>query len=143
MIVKELRDAPDRVFALVLETGEKVIETLTAFAEERKLSAAHFTGIGASREATIAFFDPERREYEENPVGEQVEVASMVGNVALGPEGERKVHAHVALGRRDGTALAGHLVEATVRPTLEVFLTETPAELRREVDEATGLPLVR
>jgi predicted DNA-binding protein with PD1-like motif len=74
-------------------------------------------------------------------VREQVELLSLVGNVALA-NGEPKIHAHVVVGRRDGTALGGHLLDARVRPTLELVLVETPATLRRVVDTATGLPLL-
>jgi predicted DNA-binding protein with PD1-like motif len=49
----------------------------------------------------------------------------------------------VVLGRRDGSAIAGHLVEAHVRPTLEVVLTETPAHLQKVVDSQSGLALIR
>lgn len=142
MIVKELREGPPRAFCLVFETGDEVVEGLTSFAEERGLATSHFTAIGAFREAVLAWFDIDRREYLENPVDEQVEVVSLVGNIARAPGG-RKIHAHVAVGRRDGEALAGHLVSGVVRPTLEVFLTETGADLEREEDEATGLTLIR
>lgn len=143
MIAEELGDHGARRFALVFETGDEVPDRLTAFAEERELGACHFTAIGAFREATIAWFNPRTNEYEPIEVQEQVEVVSLMGNVARGPEGGWKVHAHVVLGRRDGGACAGHLVSARVRPTVELFLTETTGDLRREIDEATGLPLIR
>jgi uncharacterized protein len=75
-------------------------------------------------------------------VHEQVEVLSLVGNIARDEDGEPKVHAHVVLGRSDGTTRGGHLLEGRVRPTLEVVLTETPEHLRRKTDEETGLPLI-
>jgi predicted DNA-binding protein with PD1-like motif len=53
------------------------------------------------------------------------------------------VHVHVVLGRRDGSAMAGHLQEGYVRPTLEIVLTETPGTLRKQMDAASGLPLIR
>jgi uncharacterized protein len=53
------------------------------------------------------------------------------------------VHAHVVVGRADGSAHGGHLFEAHVGPTLEVFVVEAPQELRREVDEDFELPLLR
>ena len=74
---------------------------------------------------------------------EQVEVASLIGDVALSPEGEPALHAHVVLGRRNGTALAGHLGRAHVRPTLEVILTESPTHLRKRLDPESGLALIR
>jgi uncharacterized protein len=59
-------------------------------------------------------------------VREQVKVASLLGDVSSGKDGP-VVHAHVVLGRRDGSALAGHLLAVRVRPTLELILTTTGA----------------
>jgi hypothetical protein len=47
------------------------------------------------------------------------------------------------VGKRDGTAMAGHLGKAHVRPTLEVVLTESPVHLRKAKDPETGLALIR
>jgi len=53
-----------------------------------------------------------------------------------------KVHAHVVVGKADGTAHGGHLLEAHVWPTLEVTVTESPVHLRRKSDPETGLALI-
>ncbi len=82
------------------------------------------------------------RVYEEMATDEQVEVLSISGSLATSGE-EIKVHAHVTLGRRDGSAVGGHLLHATVFPTLEVFLSDSGARLVREKDPATGLMLLR
>jgi predicted DNA-binding protein with PD1-like motif len=131
-----------KTFALIFDIGDEVLQGLTAFAREQGLNAAYFTAIGAFQNATLGYFDWEKKDYQKIPVSEQVEVVSLVGDVAEGPQGP-KVHAHVVLGRRDGSALAGHLLEAHVRPTLEVTLTETPAHLQRKHDDETGLALIR
>ena len=55
---------------------------------------------------------------------------------------EPRLHAHVVVGKADGTAHGGHLIDAIVRPTLEVMLTEAPAHLRRRFDPKTGLALL-
>jgi predicted DNA-binding protein with PD1-like motif len=102
------------------------------------------TAIGAFREATLGYFDWETMDYLKIPVREQVEVVSLVGDVAEGEKGGPKVHAHVVVSRRDGTALAGHLLEARVRPTLELILVdESPAHLQRRHDAESGLALIR
>jgi uncharacterized protein len=59
--------------------------------------------------ATLAFFDWESKTYQPIRVNEQVEVASLVGDIATGPDKRPTVHVHAVLGRRDGTAMAGHL----------------------------------
>lgn len=89
----------------------------------------------------IRRIDAERKEYEEIPVQEQVEVLSMMGDIAE-HEGEPQLHPHVVLGRRDGTTRGGHLLEAHVYPTLEVVVTESPKHLKKTTDEETGLALI-
>lgn len=144
MIVKQLHAADgQRVFAVILETGEAVMECLQRFAEAERLTAAQITGIGAFSEAGLRYFDWERKEYLPIPVKEQVEVASLIGDVAVSPEGKPALHLHLVLGRRDGTALAGHLAEARVRPTLELIVTESPAHLQKALDPESGLALIR
>lgn len=132
-----------KTFVLVFATGDEAISGLTSFAKEQKLAGSHFTAIGAFREATLAYFDWEKKEYRKIPVREQVEVVSLIGDIALAPDGSPKVHAHAVLGRPDGAALGGHLMEGHVRPTLEVTLVETPEHLRRKHDPQSGLALIR
>jgi predicted DNA-binding protein with PD1-like motif len=138
---KLLNDGPERTWAVVFDAGDAVVEGLTRFAGEHRLRDAHFTAIGAFRRATLYYFDWETKEYQEIPVEEQVEVLALTGNIVPAREGP-KVHAHVVLGTREGNARGGHLKEATVRPTLEVILTEEPARLRRSFDPETGLTLL-
>jgi predicted DNA-binding protein with PD1-like motif len=87
------------------------------------------------------YFDRQRRDYRKIPVNEQVEVLSLVGDVAL-HEGRPKIHAHVVVGKADGTAHGGHVLDAKVWPTLELMLVKSPRTLARRSDPATGLALI-
>ena len=138
---KLLQNEATRTYTLVFESGDSVVDELIAFAAEHDLSASHFTAIGAFRQATVAFYDLEAKQFEEIPVGEQVEVLSMTGNLTR-YEGAPQLHAHVVLGRRDGSTVGGHLLNATVNPTLEMMVIETPGTLQRRYDDASGLPLI-
>ena len=137
------KNAGQRTFAAVLETGEEAMHCLAALAKEQHISAAQITGIGAFSEVVLKYFDWEKKEYLENPLNEQVEVASLVGDVALAPSGEPSIHVHLVVGKRDGAALAGHLGSGLVRPTLEVIVTESPTHLRKRKDAESGLALIR
>lgn len=139
---KLMSDGPERSFVLVFDEGDEVVSAIEAFAAEQGLSASRLSAIGAFRQVTLGYFDWERKDYERIELGEQLEVLALLGDVAL-YEGRPKLHAHVVLGRRDGSTCGGHLLEATVRPTLEVVLTDAPAHLRREFDPASRLPLIR
>jgi len=141
MKAKVLHADGERTIALVFETGDDPMEGLLDFAKRGKLTSGHFTAIGAFEQATLGYFDWARRDYIRIPIREQVEVLSLVGDIAL--EGQTpKVHAHVVVGKPDGTAHGGHLLEARVRPTLEVILVQPPGHLRRRFDARSKLALI-
>jgi predicted DNA-binding protein with PD1-like motif len=131
-----------RTFAVILQKGDEAMRCLQDFALKERLGGAQITAIGALSSAKLAYFDWESKRYQPIPVNEQVEVASLVGDVAVGPDGKPSVHAHAVLGRRDGTAMAGHLQEGHVRPTLEIIITESPVHLCKVKDAESGLALI-
>lgn len=130
-----------RTFALVLETGDEVMTVLESWANENRVHASQVTAIGAFERATVAYFDWSTKEYTPIPIGEQVEVLTLNGDITL-EEQRRKVHAHVVLGKSDATACGGHLLKGYVRPTLEIIVTELPRHLYRHHDPASGLALI-
>lgn len=141
MHYKLLNGIGNTSYALVFETGDEVMRLLKTFANEHSLKAAHFTAIGAFSSVELGFFDFSIKDYKHIPVNEQVEVLSLIGDVALYGD-ESKLHAHVVIGRSDGTAMGGHLMKAIVHPTLELIIEEAPGYLQRRIDQETGLPLI-
>ena len=136
------QDGGRRTFAVILQTGDEAMRCLQDFASREKLATSQVTAIGAFSRAKLAYFDWESRQYQPIPVEEQVEVASLVGDIAVGPDGKPSVHVHAVLGRRNGAAMAGHLQEGHVRPTLEIIVTEQPAHLCKVKDPESGLALI-
>ena len=131
-----------KTFALVLDDGDEVIRSLQDFAKENNLKASQFTGIGAFSRVTLGFFDFNKKDYLENEVNEQVELLSLIGDITLNKD-KHQVHPHVVLGKRDGTDCGGHLLKAIVHPTLELIINESPGYLQREMNEETGLSLIK
>ena len=146
MKTKLLAEGTEKTYAVVFDAGDEVIQGLTQFAKDEGFDAAHFTALGAFARATLGYFDLETQDYVHIPVNEQVEVLSLVGDVSLkdgaSKDGQPQIHAHVVVGKRDGTAHGGHILEAFVRPTLEVTLSETPAHLKRRMVKEFGLALI-
>lgn len=138
---KLLDSGAQKTYAVILDTGDEVTANLLRFAEDQELSAAAFTGLGAFSDVVLGYFDMRKKEYQPIRIDEQVEVVSFVGNVALAG-GKPRLHPHVVVARHDGRAYGGHLLQAHVRPTLEVVFTESPRFLQRITDKATGLPLI-
>ena len=141
MRTKLLDATGQKTFALVLDRGDEVVAELTAFAKAENMAAAHFTAIGAFSAVTLGYFDRASKQYLKIPVREQVEVLSLIGDIAIAKEGPQ-VHAHVVIGGRDGAARGGHLLDGRVWPTLEVILVESPRHLHRRHDADTGLALI-
>jgi predicted DNA-binding protein with PD1-like motif len=139
---KLLNAAPERTWALIFDTDDEPVKLITAFAREHGIAAARLSAIGAFSEVVLGYFDWEKKDYHRIPMREQLEVLSLLGDIALGENGEPKLHAHIVLGKRDGSAHGGHLLEGRVRPTLEVLLVQSPAVLQKVHDPESGLALI-
>lgn len=142
MRFKRLAENPT-TYAIIFETGDELAAGLNKFAVEQKLSGSSFKAIGAFSQVKLAWFNWEAKKYQPSVVlDEQVELVSLIGDIGV-HNGKPQVHAHVVVAKVDGTAHGGHLLEARVRPTCEVILTESPHHLQKQVDPDSGLPLIR
>jgi uncharacterized protein len=122
---------------------DELAEGLKRFAIEQQLSAASFKAIGALSSVRLGWFSWENKKYEPSvQLNEQIGLLSLIGDVAL-KDGEPQVHAHAVIGKKDGTAHGGHLLEAHIWPTCEVVLVESPAHLQKRIDPDSGLALIR
>src|SRR6202051_634189 len=134
-------DHSPKTFILVFETGDAA-KGLLEFAEQEKLSAASFKAVGALSSVRLGWYSWESKKIEPSfTLDEQMELLSLIGDVAQ-KDGKPAVHAHVVIGKKDGTAHGGHLLEAHIRPTCEVVLTESPAHLQKQIDPESGLVLI-
>ena len=138
---KIVEDADVVTYVLVCDPGDEAVAALTQFAHAERLEASQITAVGGFERATVGWFDRAARQYRRIPVDEQCEVLSLLGDIAEGPDGP-SLHAHVVLGLADGTTRGGHLLEGRVFPTLEVVITETPAELRKVMRPDLGIALI-
>jgi predicted DNA-binding protein with PD1-like motif len=139
---KRLNDRPRETWVLAFDPGDEPISLLLQFATKNDIRAAQISGIGGFSDVKLAFFDLQDKEYKPIPLNEQVEVMSLLGNISR-YEGKPKLHVHCIVGKRDGSAMGGHLLEAHVRPTLEVFVTAYQNEIERVLDPTTNLPLLK
>ena len=135
------RQPSGRSYALVFDSGDDVLECLQSFLISEKVGSAKFYGIGGCARATLGYYDMDQKRYLPIDVNEQVEVLSFIGNVAAYRQ-ELRIHAHCAVGHRDGRTTGGHFLSGIVRPTLEVMLEEITAGLRRTDRPEIGIPLL-
>lgn len=134
--------AGERVIVLVLDPGEEAFAAITRFVVDEKITAASLTAIGAFERAKVGWFNFESKTYETIAIDEQCEALSLLGDVAVDDAGKPSLHIHALVGLRDGSTRGGHLLEAIVRPTLEVTLTQTPVHLRRRKRPEIGAALI-
>jgi predicted DNA-binding protein with PD1-like motif len=128
-------------YLIRLERGEEFLESLGDFANHHRIGFATVRAIGTLERVTLGYYDAVNKTYQNKTLDESLEVLNLSGNIAEGENGERVVHAHATVGRPDYTTLGGHVVEATVGPTLEVIVETMPMTIRRRHDPDTGLNL--
>jgi hypothetical protein len=124
--------AGERTFVLILDAGDEAFAAITEFADRERLLGASLTALGAFERATVGWFDIDAKKYRDIRVHQQCELLSAIGDIAEGDDGKASLHLHVVLGLSDGSTKGGHLLEATIRPTMEVTVVETPVHLRRK-----------
>ena len=136
------RPGETRVWIAVLEEGEEARQSLLEIAARENIQNASFVALGAFARATIAYFDWQRKKYQDIPIDEQVEVITLVGDLVPDEKGKASLHAHTVLGRSDGSTRGGHLQDGHVRPTLEITITEMPAHLTRRKHPELSIALI-
>lgn len=120
-------------YVLILSPGQKIIESLKAFAEKEKIKGASFTAIGGVKNAEVAYYNLNTKVYQPKKFEEPMEVLSFIGNIG---QFEKKpiVHGHITLSGPDYKVMGGHLMDAEVTVTFEIFITPMKNALIRELN---------
>jgi hypothetical protein len=115
-----------RIFKITFAKGDDVGAGLAEFARKNHLIEAHFEAIGAFGSAVIGWSDRPKKAFKVVRLNEEMEVASFLGNITSGKDGEPVVHAHCVVGLlRNGAVYAGHCLEGHVSLTMQMYLTDT------------------
>jgi predicted DNA-binding protein with PD1-like motif len=138
---KVVEDAGVTTYVVVCDPGDEAMASLKQFARAERLEASQITGVGGFERAIVGWFDRTARQFRHIPVDEPTEVLSLIGDVAEDQDGPG-LNIHVVLGLSDGTTRGGHLIEGRVFPTLELVVTENPAELRKVMHPELGVALI-
>ena len=128
-------------YIIRLQTGESVMTALGEFLAAEGIEFTNINAAGALEYVRLGYWNPISKQYEYHEFEEQLEVVSLLGNAAL-KDGKPFLHIHGSFGRQNFTVIGGHVKEARVRPTLEVWLRTENLPVRRTKDPATGLDLL-
>jgi predicted DNA-binding protein with PD1-like motif len=144
MKAKQVAGGSSVTYVVILDEGEEAFSALADWAVRQQVSAGQVTAVGAFERATVGWFDRAAKDYRRIEVGQQCEVLSLIGDIALGDgsPGQPQPHLHAVLGLADGSTRGGHLLEGHVWPTLEVIVREAPTELRKTFRPDVGLALI-
>ncbi|MCC6047395.1 MAG: DUF296 domain-containing protein [Desulfurococcaceae archaeon] len=119
-------------YVLRVPEDEELLTYITRFAKASSVRLGLVLAIGALKGCKLGYYDQRAQRYEVVEIDEEVELVSALGNVSI-REGEPFVHMHVSVGRRDGSTVSGHLIEARVFVAEVVLLgLEGGPELVRE-----------
>lgn len=115
-----------RSFHLVFEKGDDLRAGLADFAAKNHLTDAHFTAIGALDSAVIGWSDRPKKAFKVIRLDEEMEVASLSGNIVRDADGKPVVHAHCVVALlRNGAVHAGHLLFGRVSLTMQLYLEDS------------------
>jgi hypothetical protein len=95
---KLLDKGPPATHVVVLDSGDEAVGALGKFVQQQRIEAASLSAIGAFERAVVGYFDWAKKDYKRISVEEQVEVLSLLGDVAVS-EGKPTLHIHAVLGR--------------------------------------------
>jgi uncharacterized protein len=138
-----LRQGRERMFVLMLEAGDEVVGVLENFARKHKISGGQITGIGSLADVAIGHFDWKNKRYKKTlEIRQHVQVLSLTGDIAQ-DKGRPRVVCYVVVAKQDGNVYGGHLMQAHVRPLLEVVIMEASQLYQRRYDHDSGLALLR
>jgi predicted DNA-binding protein with PD1-like motif len=130
------------VILLRFSDGEDLVECAKqALKKAGVTSGVVLGGVGMLSSPGLAFYKGSGV-YEPIPVGGEVELVALNGNVAM-LDGDIFLHLHATLAGADGRAVAGHFTGGKVHMTAEVAIMRLEKKMVRVLDEETGLKTLR
>ena len=128
----------DGRYAVKLDVGEEVVETLRSFAAERGMGSGVVWGIGGIENVVLGYYDLGKKTYLKKELPGRLELVALMGNIST-VEGEVFIHPHAVVSGPDMVARAGHLFSATVAITAEIYLWGSQSTITRSRDDIVGL----
>jgi predicted DNA-binding protein with PD1-like motif len=131
-----------RRYTLRFDKGEELMQGLIKFAEEEKIEAGWFFGIGAIAEVVLSHYDLDTKKYSDQEIKEKLEIINLLGNIAK-MTGKTIIHAHGSFSDPEMQLIGGHVKKLIVGPTCEIFLIKLDGKIEREFSDEIGLNLFK
>ena len=124
-----------------LDPGEEVVASLSKLVEEKGITLATISALGAAKDVTLGVFDSVNKKYLSQRYQGTYEIAALVGNVTR-MDGAPYLHLHITIANPEGEVRAGHLSACTISATMELFLQVWEGQVGRKFSETVGLNLM-
>lgn len=131
----------DNTYVVRLNKGAEIISAIKDFCTSNNVKVGTIQGFGAINSVTFGFFNPETKQYNEKVFEGPREITSLIGNIST-KNGETYLHLHMTASGEDYNTIGGHLINATISLTGEIFITPINGTVEREFCKKTGLNLL-
>ena len=128
----------DNRYIVSIDNHTEIVKALNAFCKEKGIMSGSISGIGAIGELTLRFFNPKTKAYDDKTFREQMEISNLTGNISS-MDGQVYLHLHITVGRSDYSALAGHLLSATLNGAGEFVVEDYGESVSRVYNPDLGL----
>ena len=123
-----------------VKPGEELLTQIKAYCEKRKIRSAVITHIiGSFSSAKLGFLKVLPGKYITKEIKGPLEIVACQGTIGtMASTGELVLHIH-GLVSDESKAIGGHINQAIIFSTAEVFIEETDFPIKRYLDSYTGL----
>ena len=125
-------------YVVRLQRGEEVLACLRELCEKESISLGTVSAIGAVNHVVVGVYRVDEQKYVANTFDGVMELTSLMGTITE-KDGEPYLHLHATFGDLTGKVIGGHLNEAVVSATCELFVRKVEGHVGRRLDPETGL----
>ncbi|WP_040196210.1 PPC domain-containing DNA-binding protein [Candidatus Soleaferrea massiliensis] len=127
---------------LRLEPSEEIIASVGETCEKLGIRMGTVSGIGAVSRVAVGLYRVDEKRYISHSHDKALEIVGLSGNVTQ-KDGSVYLHLHGSFADEQGAVIGGHLNEAVVSATAEIFIRIIEGDISRFEDAETGLNLMR
>ena len=125
-----------------LDKGDEIVKSLLEVAKMEELALASISGIGATDDFEVGVFDLDRSDYDHFRFCGNHEIVALAGNLTTMARAPY-IHLHITCAGEGGKIVGGHLFEAKISLTAEIFLHKAAGRAERLRDEALEINKIR
>lgn len=108
-------------YVLRLDIGQEICTEIKKFCLEHDIKGASIQGIGFANNIKLGTYNSEKQDYDRFTFPKGHEITSLIGNVTTKDE-DLIVHLHGNFSNEKCEIIGGHLFEATIALTAEIFI---------------------